>query len=70
MYDSLNREHILNVKFNNDLPEFSTEFPRIINFEWHEVINYCLCVFCFWCNFFFTYNSSIQKILFFRALVH
>ncbi|XP_046460014.1 E3 ubiquitin-protein ligase FANCL-like [Daphnia pulex] len=36
MYDSLNREHILNVKFNNDLPEFSTEFPRIINFEWHE----------------------------------
>ncbi len=48
MYDSLNREHILSVKFNDDLPEFSTEFPTRINFEWHEVINYCLlCCFLF-----------------------
>ena len=38
MQDSLNHEHILKVKLNNGLPEFSTDFPRSMTFEWHEVI--------------------------------
>nr|SVE75456.1 EOG090X0G12 [Daphnia dolichocephala] len=36
MYDSLNYQHILNVKFGNLVPDFSAEYPRNINFEWHE----------------------------------
>nr|SVE92091.1 EOG090X0G12 [Daphnia sinensis] len=36
MYDSLNHQHILNVKFNNNVPEFSAEYPRIVNIEWQE----------------------------------
>nr|SVE82793.1 EOG090X0G12 [Daphnia magna] len=36
MYDSLNHQHILNVKFNNNVPEFFTEYPRNVNIEWQE----------------------------------
>nr|SVE70749.1 EOG090X0G12 [Daphnia similis]SVE71378.1 EOG090X0G12 [Daphnia similis]SVE72010.1 EOG090X0G12 [Daphnia similis]SVE72637.1 EOG090X0G12 [Daphnia similis] len=39
MYDSLHHQHILNVKFNNNVPEFSTEYPRKVNIEWQEDIN-------------------------------
>lgn len=40
MYDSLNHQHILNVKFNNNVPEFFTEYPRNVNIEWQEVFTY------------------------------
>nr|SVE76088.1 EOG090X0G12 [Daphnia hispanica] len=36
MYDSLNHQHILNVKFSNSVPDFSAEYPRNVNFEWQE----------------------------------
>nr|SVE78563.1 EOG090X0G12 [Daphnia lumholtzi] len=36
LYDSLNQQHILNIKFNNNVPEFSAEFPRTVNIEWQE----------------------------------
>lgn len=39
MYDSMNRQHILNVKLVSSVPEFSAEYPCSINFEWHEVLN-------------------------------
>nr|SVE76714.1 EOG090X0G12 [Daphnia longispina] len=39
MHDSLNHEHILKVKLNSGLPEFSTDFPRSMTFEWHENIS-------------------------------
>ncbi len=36
-YDSVQRQHVLNVKFINKVPEFSAEYPRNINYEWREV---------------------------------
>nr|SVE94567.1 EOG090X0G12 [Simocephalus serrulatus] len=36
MYDSMNRQHILNVKLNSSVPEFSAEYPCLTNFQWHE----------------------------------
>nr|SVE73258.1 EOG090X0G12 [Ceriodaphnia reticulata] len=36
MYDSVSRQHVLNVKFTKSVPEFSAEYPRNINYEWRE----------------------------------
>lgn len=40
MYDSVKRQHILNVKLISSVPEFSAEYPCPINFQWHEVLIY------------------------------
>lgn len=37
MFDTMNREHILCVKFTGKEPEFTAEYPRSVNYEWHEV---------------------------------